>query len=70
MIAVRVYRSGGGPQSGKEVKVHGQGVSTARTDSTGTAKFENLKRGKYDIYIDGKKIYSGPIVDVQVVHIN
>jgi hypothetical protein len=74
MITVRVFRRGGGPVSGKEVKVHGQGLgqgsSTGRTDSTGSARFDNLNRGKYDVYIDGKRYYSGPIVDVQQIPID
>jgi len=70
MITIRVFRSGGGPISGKDVKIHDGGISTKRTDSTGTANFENLKRGKYEIYIDGKRVYKGPIVDVQVVYVN
>jgi hypothetical protein len=70
MISVRVYRRGGGPQIGTEVKVHGQGVSAQKTDSKGTANFENLARGKYDVYIGGERVYSGVIIDVQVVYID
>lgn len=70
MITIRVYRSGGGPQSGKEVSVHSTfGVSKERTDSNGSANFSNLKRGSYQVYCDGKKVHDGPVVDVQVVYI-
>ena len=70
MITVRVFSREGRAQSGKEVKVHGAGVSSARTDSSGSANFDRLSSGRYDVYIDGKKVYSGAIVGVQVVHVD
>jgi len=70
MITVRVFRTGGGPQAHKKVKVHsGAGVSENYTDVNGTAHFERLPRGKYGVYVDGQRVYYGPIVDVQVVYI-
>jgi hypothetical protein len=70
LITIRVYRSGGGPQANKLVRVHSKfGVSDGRTDTNGTVNFPNLKRGDYEVYVDGKRIYNGPVVDVQVVYI-
>ncbi len=69
MITIRVYRSGGGPQANKLVKVHGATVSEGRTDMNGSANFPNLKRGKYEVYVDGKRVHNGLVADVQVVYI-
>lgn len=71
MISVRVYKSGGGNRGvpNKEVVVHGSmGRRSSRTDSTGTAHFD-YKRGKYKIYVDGKIVHDGPVVDVAIVYI-
>lgn len=69
MITVRVFRSGGGPVAGKKVQVHSNTTSESKTDTSGSANFEHLKRGKYQVYVDGKQVYSGPIVDVQIVYV-
>ena len=70
MITVRVYRSGGGQGvPNKKVKVHSSlGVKSAITDSTGSAHIP-YDRGKYKIYVDGKEVHNGPVVDVVVVYI-
>jgi hypothetical protein len=70
MITIRVYRSGGGPLVNKTVKVHSRsGMSKELTDSNGSANFSNLTRGTYTVYVEGRKVYSGPVVDVQIVYI-
>jgi hypothetical protein len=69
MITIRVYRSGGGPQANKVVKVHSPStVLENRTNSTGSADFD-FDRGKYTVYVDGKQVYRGTIADVQTVYI-
>lgn len=69
MITIRVFRSGGGPVANKKVRVHSNGTSESKTDANGSANFEHLQRGQYQVYVDGKQVYSGPIVDVQVVYV-
>jgi len=71
MITVKVFReSGNTAVSGKKVSVHtGSGSADSVTDRNGTANF-NLAGGKsYQVYVDGKRVYSGPIVGVQIVYV-
>lgn len=71
MITVRVFWAGGSALVNKKVRVHSStGMSEEYTDTNGSANFEHLKRGKYQVYIDGQQVYSGPIVDVQVVYVS
>lgn len=71
MITVRVFRRRGGPQSHRQVSVHSGSTQTKEnTDANGSANFERLYRGEYTVYVDGKEVYKGLIVDVQVVYID
>ena len=71
MIRIKVFREGSSVEvSGKKVSAHSDsGAASGFTDKNGCVDL-NLPNGKsFQVYVDGKQVYRGSIVGVQIVYI-
>ena len=71
MITIRVYSElGNAPVKGKKITLStSTGQLSDTTNSSGDVHFDVPGGKGYEIYVDGGRIYKGPIIGVQVVYV-